>query len=164
MVMAMRSLDSIEKAWKKKRVPRFDVGDSVEVHVKITEGEKDRVQIFSGTVIGRKHQGLGETFTVRRIVQGEGVERVFPIHSPRVVNVVVKKRGRVRRAKLNYLRERVGRATKVREKIGAEIPKDEPIAEEPAPQPEPPKQEEPPKEEKAEQKKEEPKAEEPASK
>ncbi len=109
----MRSLDAIEKDLTKKSVPKFEVGDTVDVHVKIIEGDKERIQIFSGTVIAKRHEGLSETFTVRRIVQGEGVERIFPLHSPRVQNVIVKARGKVRRAKLHYLRGRVGRAQKV---------------------------------------------------
>ena len=118
----MRTLDTIEKGWRKKILPKFDVGDTVDVHVRITEGEKERIQIFTGIVIARRHQGLSETFTVRRIVQAEGVERVFPIHSPRVAKVLVKRRGKVRRAKLNYLRQRVGRRTKVEEKTGTVKP------------------------------------------
>jgi large subunit ribosomal protein L19 len=114
----MRSLDAIEKDWLRKKTPKFDVGDAVEVHVKIIEGDRERVQIFAGTVIGKKHQGLGETFTVRRLVQGEGVERIFPVHSPRVADIIVKKKGQVRRAKLHYLRDRVGRSTRIEEKIG----------------------------------------------
>jgi large subunit ribosomal protein L19 len=114
----MQRLDLIEKAWNRKRTPEFRIGDTVDVHVRIREGEKERTQIFSGTVIKRHGRGLGETFTVRRIVQGEGVERIFPIHSPNVVDVVVKRRGEVRRAKLYYLRERIGRATKIRERLG----------------------------------------------
>ena len=92
-VAIMRSLDALEKEWLRKKTPKFDVGDTVEVHVKIIEGDRERIQLFSGIVIARRHQGLSETFTVRRIVQGEGVERVFPIHSPRVVDVKVKKKG-----------------------------------------------------------------------
>ncbi len=107
-----------EKFSKKEPLPSFQVGDTLDVHVNITEGEKERVQIFSGTVIkikgGRGHRG---TFTVRRIVAGEGVERVFPFHSLRVETVKVKRLGKVRRAKLYYLRERVGKATKVKERI-----------------------------------------------
>ena len=109
----MRSLDTIEKDFAKKSPPKFDVGDTVDVYVKIIEGDKEREQIFSGTVIAKRHQGLGETVTVRRIVQGEGVERIFPVHSPRVAKIVVKTKGKVRRAKLHYLRDRVGRAQKV---------------------------------------------------
>ena len=121
----MRSLEAIEKDWLRKKTPKFDVGDSVEIHVRIIEGDRERIQIFAGTVIGKKHQGLGETFTVRRLVQGEGVERIFPVHSPRVADIVVKKKGQVRRAKLHYLRDRVGRATRLEEKMGAVIEKPE---------------------------------------
>ncbi len=120
----MRALDWIEKEYRKKKLPRFDIGDTVDVHVKIIEGERERVQLFSGTVIARRHQGLGETFTVRRLVQGEGVERVFPVQSPRVVKVDVKKRGKVRRAKLHYLRDRVGRATRVGERLSGRVLKE----------------------------------------
>ena len=115
----MRPLDAIEKDWLKKKLPKFDVGDTVDVHVRIIEGDKERIQLFSGIVIAKRHQSLSETFTVRRMVQGEGVERIFPLHSPRVVQIDVKKKGKVRRAKLHYLRERVGRATRVEERIGA---------------------------------------------
>jgi large subunit ribosomal protein L19 len=127
-VAAMRTLETIEKEWLRKKTPRFDVGDTVEIHVKIIEGDRERVQLFTGIVIARRHQGLSETFTVRRIVQGEGVERVFPVHSPRVADIVVKKKGKVRRAKLHFLRERVGRGTRVEEKLGG-------VKEEPAPKP-----------------------------
>jgi len=115
----MRSLETIEKEWARKKAVKFDVGDSVEIHVKIIEGDRERIQLFSGVVIAKRHEGLSETFTVRRLVQGEGVERVFPVNSPRVVDVVVKKKGNVRRAKLHYLRTRVGRSTRVEEKLGA---------------------------------------------
>ena len=118
-VATMRSLDVIEKDWFRKKTPKFDVGDTVEIHVKIIEGERERIQIFTGVVIAKRHQGLSETFTVRRIVQGEGVERIFPVHSPRVADIVVKKKGKVRRAKLLAPRERTGRATRVEEKLGA---------------------------------------------
>jgi large subunit ribosomal protein L19 len=94
----------------------FHVGDTVDVHVRIVEGDKERVQIFNGTVIGRKNAGIRSAFTVRRIVAGEGVERTFPLHSPWIEKVEVKRLGRVRRAKLYYLRDRIGKATKVREK------------------------------------------------
>ena len=93
----------------------FNVGDTVDVHVKIVEGTKERVQIFSGTVIAKRGTGTGESFTVRRIVASEGVERVFAICSPRLEKIVVKKRGHVRRAKLYYLRDRVGKATRIKE-------------------------------------------------
>lgn len=110
-------LREIEKQLMKKETPKYEVGDTVDVHVKITEGDKERIQVFTGIVIAKRGGGLSETFTVRRLVQGEGVERIFPIHSPKVADVVVRKQGKVRRAKLFYLRERIGRATKVRERI-----------------------------------------------
>ncbi len=113
----------VEEASKKKDVPKFDIGDQVEVHLRILEGEKERVQIFTGVVISKRGEGMREMFTVRRIVQAEGVERTFPIHSPRIAKVEVKRTGAVRRAKLYYLRDRVGKATRLRErrvKPGAE--------------------------------------------
>src|SRR3990170_5050039 len=115
----MNIIDVVEKEQMKKATPQFSIGDQVDVSVKIIEGDKERIQVFSGVVIARNGGGFKETFTVRRIVQGEGVERIFPLHSPNVAKVVVKKQGNVRRAKLYYLRERVGRATKVEEKVGA---------------------------------------------
>ena len=115
----MRTLDAIEKDWQRKKPAKFDVGDSVDIHVRIIEGDRERIQIFAGVVIAKRHEGLSETFTVRRIVQGEGVERIFPVNSPRVVDIVVKKKGNVRRAKLHYLRDRVGRGTRIEEKLGA---------------------------------------------
>jgi len=125
----MDKVKLVEKAYLKQTLPQFRVGDTVDVHVKIVEADKERIQIFNGTVIGRKGTGINETFTVRRIVAGEGVERVFPIHSPSVVDVVVQRPGRVRRAKLYYLRKRVGKATKVRERVelqpGAKLSKSE---------------------------------------
>ena len=109
-------IDAIEKEQYKSDVTPFSVGDSVRVHTRVVEGDKERVQIFSGIVIGRKGQGLNETFTVRRISYGEGVERVFPLHSPRIAKVEVDQKGRARRARLNYLRTRKGKeATAVRE-------------------------------------------------
>ena len=109
-------IDVIEKEQLKSEVAPFSVGDSVRVHTRVVEGDKERIQIFAGVVIGRKGRGLNETFTVRRISYGEGVERVFPLHSPRVARVEVEKQGRARRAKLNYLRTRKGKeATAVRE-------------------------------------------------
>ena len=109
-------IDAIEKEQHKSDVTPFSVGDSVRVHTRVVEGDKERVQIFSGIVIGRKGQGLNETFTVRRISYGEGVERVFPLHSPRIAKVEVEQKGRARRARLNYLRTRKGKeATAVRE-------------------------------------------------
>ena len=115
----MRTLEAIEKDWQRKKPVKFDVGDSVDVHVRIVEGDRERIQIFSGVVIAKRHEGLSETFTVRRMVQGEGVERIFPVNSPRVAEIIVKKKGNVRRAKLHYLRDRVGRGTRIEEKLGA---------------------------------------------
>src|SRR5690349_14121790 len=114
----MRTLDAIEKDWQRKKPAKFDVGDSVDVHVRIIEGDRERIQIFAGVVIAKRHEGLSETFTVRRMVQGEGVERIFPVNSPRVVDIIVKKKGNVRRAKLHYLRDRDGRGTRIEEKLG----------------------------------------------
>ena len=109
-------LDNIEKPHLKSDVPQFTVGDTVDVHTRIVEGDKERIQVFSGTVIMRKGRGINETFTVRRISYGEGVERVFPLHSPRIARIEVEKQGKTRRAKLNYLRTRKGKeATAVRE-------------------------------------------------
>src|ERR1043166_7502137 len=112
-------LDKIEKEQFRKEPLKFGVGDTVRVHTKVVEGDKERIQIFSGVVIGRRGHGLNETFTVRRISYGEGVERVFPLHSPRVDKIEVERKGSVRRAKLTYLRKRLGRgATLVKEKEG----------------------------------------------
>ncbi len=104
---------------KKTNIPVFRVGDSLDVHVRIKEGEKERIQIFSGICIARKGGGLRETFTVRRIVEGEGVERIFPVHSPNVSKIEVKRPGVVRRAKLYFLRDRVGKATRIKERVNA---------------------------------------------
>src|SRR5712671_4641383 len=114
-------LDKIEsEQFRKDSSAEFGVGDSVRVHTKVVEGDKERIQIFSGVVIGRRGRGLNETFTVRRISYGEGVERVFPMHSPRVDKVEVERQGSVRRAKLTYLRKRLGKgATLVKEKDAA---------------------------------------------
>ena len=111
-----RIMQVIEKEQQKSDLTPFSVGDSVRVHTRVVEGDKERIQIFAGVVIGRKGRGLNETFTVRRISYGEGVERVFPLHSPRIAKVEVEQQGRARRAKLNYLRSRKGKeATAVRE-------------------------------------------------
>jgi large subunit ribosomal protein L19 len=112
-------LDKIEKEQYRKDAAEFGVGDSVRVHTKVVEGDKERIQIFAGVVIGRRGRGLNSTFTVRRISYGEGVERVFPVHSPRVDKIEVERKGDVRRAKLTYLRKRLGKgATLVKEKEG----------------------------------------------
>ena len=108
--MSQALFDKIESEQFRKDPAQFNVGDTVRVHTKVVEGEKERVQIFSGIVIGKRGRGLNCTFTVRRISYGEGVERVFPLHSPRVEKVEVERAGNVRRAKLTYLRKRLGRA------------------------------------------------------
>ncbi|QJW92670.1 50S ribosomal protein L19 [Frigoriglobus tundricola] len=107
----------VEQGTLKSDVPDFRVGDRVEIHQKILDGAKERVQVFEGDVIARQNAGASETVTVRRLVQGEGVERIFPVHSPRIAKIVVKKAGMVRRAKLYYLRDRVGKATKIRDDV-----------------------------------------------
>ena len=114
--MKTELLDAVESKSLKSKVPYFETGDSVEVHCRIKEGTKTRVQIFSGTVIARKGRGINETFTVRRRIGDEGVERIFPLHSPNVVDVVAIRSGKVRRAKLYYLRERSGKATRLRQR------------------------------------------------
>ncbi len=110
-------IQELEKENAKKAVDDFIVGDTVDVHVRIIEGEKERIQIFNGVVIARNKGGINENFTVRRLVSGEGVERVFPLHAPRVEKVEVKRRGRTKRAKLYYLRDRVGKATRLKEEV-----------------------------------------------
>ena len=107
--MSQAILDKIESEQFRKEPLSFQVGDTVRVHTKVVEGDKERIQIFTGVVIGRRGRGVNSTFTVRRISYGEGVERVFPEHSPRIERVEVERRGAVRRAKLTYLRKRVGR-------------------------------------------------------
>jgi large subunit ribosomal protein L19 len=110
-------LEKIHAEQFRKEKAEFNVGDSVRVHTKVVEGDKERIQIFAGVVIGKRGRGLNETFAVRRISYGEGVERIFPVHSPRVDKIEVERRGSVRRAKLTYLRKRLGKgATLVKEK------------------------------------------------
>ena len=113
----MDALKLISDAHLKESLPEFNIGDTVKVHVWIREGERERIQVFEGTVIARSGSGIAETFTVRRLSYGVGVERIFPIHSPNVEKVEVSRMGRVRRAKLYYLRDRVGKAAKVKEKL-----------------------------------------------
>ena len=113
----MDALKLIAQDSLKSEVPAIEVGDTVKVHVKIREGDKERIQVFEGTVIARKGSGVSETFTVRRVSYGVGVERVFPVHSPNVAKIEVVRHGRVRRSKLYYLRDRVGKAAKVKEQI-----------------------------------------------
>ena len=112
----MNKLDAFAKEQLKESVPAFHVGDTIRVHNKIKEGTRERIQMFEGTVIAKNGGGISETFTVRRISYGCGVEKVFPIHSPNVVKVDVIRRGKVRRAKLFYLRDKVGKDAKVKEK------------------------------------------------
>ncbi|MBJ7393047.1 MAG: 50S ribosomal protein L19, partial [Chthoniobacterales bacterium] len=112
----MNILDKIEAEQLKSEVTKFAVGDTIKVHTRVIEGDKERIQIYTGIVIGRKGTGVNASFTVRRVSYGEGVERVFPLHSPRIAKVEVEKKGAVRRAKLNYLRDRKGKsATTVKE-------------------------------------------------
>jgi large subunit ribosomal protein L19 len=124
MTMKNRFLALVEGAAKKADVPQFQIGDTVDVHLRILEGQKERIQVYNGVVIARRGEGMREMFTVRRIVQGEGVERQFPVHSPKIAKVDVKRTGVVRRAKLYYLRDRVGKATRLRERK-AKAPKTE---------------------------------------
>ena len=113
----MTTIEKIESEQLKKDVTAFKVGDTVKVHTRVVEGDKERIQIYSGIVIGRKGAGLNANFTVRRVSYGEGVERVFPLHSPRIAKIEVERQGAVRRSKLNFLRDRKGKsATTVKEK------------------------------------------------
>ena len=116
--MKNRLIALVEDASVKPDVVDFDIGDQVDVHLSILEGDKARTQIFAGTVISKRGSGMNEMFTVRRIVQGEGIERTFPLHSPKIAKIEVKRTGAVRRAKLYYLRHRVGKATRLRERKG----------------------------------------------
>ncbi len=111
--MKTEILDSVESKSLKKKVPYFEIGDTVEVQCKIQEGNKTRIQVFTGTVIARKGRGINETFTVRRIVGDEGVERIFPLHSPNVVDIRPIRSGKARRAKLYYLRNRSGKGVRL---------------------------------------------------
>src|SRR5947209_13281830 len=110
-------LELVEQSSMKTKIPHFEIGDTVDVHVRILEGEKERIQIFNGVVIARSGSSSREMFVVRRIVQGEGVERKFPLHSPRIADIVVKRSGKVRRAKLYYLRDRSGKAVRLKERF-----------------------------------------------
>lgn len=120
--MKNRLMALVEDKNKKPEVVAFQIGDQIEVHQRILEGAKERVQVFAGVVIARKGEGMRESFTVRRIVQGEGVERIFPLHSPKIAKIEVKRTGAVRRAKLYYLRKRVGKATRLRERRVKDTP------------------------------------------
>ena len=111
----MDKVKLVEAAQVKKQLPGFTPGDTVRVHIRVSEGGRERVQAFEGTVIARRGGGVSESFTVRRVSHGVGVERVFPLHSPRVEKIDVVRRGRVRRAKLHYLRGRIGKETRIKE-------------------------------------------------
>jgi len=113
--MTNKLMQHVESAHLKKEVPQFRVGDTVDIHTRIVEGDKERIQVFTGTVIMLKGAGINQTYTVRRIVNNEGVERIFPMHSPFVAKVVVRRSGETRRAKLFYLRDRVGKAVRLTE-------------------------------------------------
>ena len=113
----MDLVKALNSQYMKEELPEVKVGDTVRVHVRIKEGARERIQVFEGTVIARKHGGIGETVTVRRISYGVGCEKVFPVHSPSIVKVETVRRGKVRRAKLFYLRERTGKAAKVKARI-----------------------------------------------
>lgn len=113
----MDLIQELNREALQKELPKISVGDTVRVHVKIREGNRERIQAFEGTLIARKHGGIGETITVRRVSYGVGVEKVFPLHSPMIDSIQVVRRGAVRRAKLYYLRGRVGKAAKVKEKL-----------------------------------------------
>ena len=110
----MNVIDQVTKEYMKENIPDFNIGDTVRVHVKIKEGNRERIQVFEGFVLKRQNGGISETFTVRRIASGVGVEKTFPLHSPWIEKIEVVRKGRVRRAKLNYMRGRTGKAAKIR--------------------------------------------------
>ena len=110
----MNVLDQITQDYKREDIPEFKVGDTLRVHVKIIEGQRERIQVFEGYVLKRQHGGINETFTVRKLSNGIGVEKTFPLHSPRIEKIEVVKKGRVRRAKLNYMRQRTGKAARIK--------------------------------------------------
>lgn len=113
----MNILQAVTEEYKRNDIPKFNVGDTVKVHIKIKEGNRERIQVFEGFVLKKQNGGISETFTVRRIASGVGVEKTFPINSPKIDKVEVVRRGDVRRAKLNYMRERTGKAAKIKSKI-----------------------------------------------
>ena len=113
----MDLVKALNSQYMKEELPEVQVGDTVRVHVRIKEGSRERIQVFEGTVIARKHGGIGETITVRRVSYGVGCEKVFPVHSPSIVSVTTVRKGKVRRAKLYYLRDRVGKKAKVKERL-----------------------------------------------
>ena len=110
----MNILDQVTAEFKKENIPAFNVGDTLRVHVKIIEGSRERIQVFEGYVLKKQHGGINETFTVRKLSNGIGVEKTFPLHSPKIDKIEVVKKGRVRRAKLNYMRERTGKAARIK--------------------------------------------------
>jgi large subunit ribosomal protein L19 len=118
----MDLIKAIEQEQVRRDLNKFNIGDYVRVHLKIKEGNRERIQVFEGTVIARKGSGIKETFTVRKISYGVGVERVLPLHSPKIQNIEVVRRGKVRRAKLYYLRDRVGKAARIKEKLPSKTP------------------------------------------
>ncbi len=113
----MDLVNALSKQYMKSELPVMNIGDTVRVHVKIKEGNRERIQVFEGTIIARKHGGISETITVRRLSYGVGVEKVFPVHSPNIADITLVRKGKVRRAKLYYLRGRVGKRAKVKEDI-----------------------------------------------
>ncbi len=110
----MNILDQVTMDYKKENIPSFNVGDTLKVYVKIIEGSRERIQIFEGYVLKKQHGGINETFTVRKLSNGIGVEKTFPLHSPKIEKIEVVKEGKVRRAKLNYMRERTGKAARIK--------------------------------------------------
>ncbi len=121
--MTSKIIEKVEQEYIKKDIPKFSVGDTVSVSVRIIEGQKERTQVFTGTVISRKGKGLNEMFTVRRIINNDGVERIFPVNSPQVIDVKVVRSGHTRRAKLYYLRDRIGKSVRLRDKQRGLAPK-----------------------------------------
>ena len=117
--MAKDLMKALTSQYMKNELPEMNIGDTVRVHVKIKEGSRERIQVFEGTIIAKKHGGIEETITVRRISYGVGCEKVFPVHAPNVVNVETVRHGKVRRAKLYYLRDRMGKAAKVKEQVSS---------------------------------------------
>lgn len=115
----MDIIKALEQEQLKTDLPELNIGDYVKIHLKVKEGTRERLQVFEGTIIAKKGEGLRETFTVRRLSYGVGVERILPMHSPKIDHVDIVRKGKVRRAKLYYLRDRVGKAAKVKEKLGA---------------------------------------------
>lgn len=124
-------ITKIESEQLKKDIPNFRIGDTIRVHTRIIEGEKERIQVFTGTVIARKGSGLSETFSLHRVAYGEGMERVFPLHSPRIAKIEIMKEGQVRRAKLYYLRGTSGKASKIKGRIGPNRSNNQAVVEQP---------------------------------